>query len=109
MAGSGKEPRDHTLLLINGITDPKKTNGDLQRSLAPSGVVIDTMTVGQLLLDFGRKARNPIKKQLLVIPIMERNIYPGQGGTKSGMRKSGERLFLPMKHIFKFKNMCPMV
>jgi hypothetical protein len=59
VVGSGKEPRDHTLLLISGITDPKKTNGDLQRSLAPSGVVIDTSTVGQLLLDFGRKQETP--------------------------------------------------
>jgi hypothetical protein len=49
---------------------PTITSKDLQRDLLDSGIDTDASTVRRRLLEVGRKARKPVKKQLLT-PVME--------------------------------------
>ena len=50
---------------------PRKTSTDLQRELLATGVSVDSSTVRRRLIEAGRLARTPIKKQLLT-PAMKR-------------------------------------
>ena len=45
--------------------DPRKTSDDLQKDIAAAGFAISSSTVRRRLLEKGRKARRPLKKQLL--------------------------------------------
>ena len=58
-------PRDDTVIIRESIKNPKKTSADLQRDLSTSGVNISSSTVRRRLLEVGRFARKPLKKQLL--------------------------------------------
>lgn len=56
---------DDKLIVRNSVKDPRKTSKDLQRDLAAAGVHVDSSTVRRRLLEVGRTARRPLKKQLL--------------------------------------------
>ena len=56
---------DDRTILRNSLKDPRKISKDLQRDLAMAGVDIDSSTVRKRLLQAGRIARSPRKKQLL--------------------------------------------
>lgn len=58
-------PRDDSFLLRKSKLDPRKTSQDLQQDLAASGIVIHDSTVRRRLLENGRRAIRPQKKQLL--------------------------------------------
>lgn len=66
--------RDDKYLLRQSKLDPRKTSSDLQKDLATSGVHISSSTVRRRLLSVGRKARRPIKKQLLTKKMMEKRL-----------------------------------
>jgi DNA-directed RNA polymerase I, II, and III subunit RPABC1 len=57
-------PRTDQLLLRNSRLHPTVTSKDLRRNLLTSGIDTGASTVGRSFL-IGRKARKPIKKQLL--------------------------------------------
>ena len=54
--------RDDKMILQNTFKDLRKTSKDLQRHLANAGVNVDSSTVRKRLLEAGRKARSPSKK-----------------------------------------------
>ena len=54
--------------------DPRKTSSDLQRDFFCAGVVIDASTVRRRLLEVGRKARRPVKKQLLTAAMKKKRL-----------------------------------
>ena len=56
--------RDDLILLRNSKINPRKTSEDLKRDLDKSGVHMSSFTVRRRLLEKGRKARKPKKKQL---------------------------------------------
>lgn len=58
-------PRDDKMLLKNSIINPTKTSTELNTDLQYAGINIDPSTVRRRLLEFGRTARRPYKKQLL--------------------------------------------
>lgn len=64
-------PRTDKFLVRNSIMHPYKTSRDLQRELIATGVSVDSSTVRRRLIEAGRFARKPIKKQLLT-PAMKK-------------------------------------
>ena len=58
---------DDKMILQNSFKDLWKTSKDLQKDLAAAGVYVDLSTVRKQLLEAGRKARSPCKKQLLTV------------------------------------------
>jgi hypothetical protein len=56
---------DDRFLLRKSKLDPRKTSQELQQDLAESGIVIHDSTVRKRLLENGRRAICPQKKQLL--------------------------------------------
>src|ERR1700761_5380894 len=66
--------RDDRFLLRYSKQDPRKTSSDLQRDLSRAGVVIDASTVRRRLLEVGRKARRPVKKQLLTAAMKKKRL-----------------------------------
>ena len=59
---------DEKMILQSPFKDLRKTSKDLQRDLATVGEV-DSSTARNRLLEAGRKARSPCKKQLLTAAI----------------------------------------
>ncbi|MEM9078953.1 MAG: hypothetical protein AAGC43_18075 [Bacteroidota bacterium] len=57
--------RDDAYLLRESVKDPRKTSDALNRDLENKGIRISSSTVRRRLLAAGRRARRPIKKQLL--------------------------------------------
>ena len=58
-------PQDVKVMIRNSVENPKKTSKDLQRDLALAGVNVASSTVRRRLLEVGRTARRPLRKQLL--------------------------------------------
>jgi transposase len=67
-------PRTDELLLRNSRLHPTLTSKDLQRDLLTPGIDIDASTVRRTLLEDGRKAREPIKKQLLTSAMKQKRL-----------------------------------
>ena len=51
----------------NTFKDLRKTSKDLQRDLATAGINVDSSTIRKQLLEVGKKARSPCKKQLSTV------------------------------------------
>ena len=64
--------RDDKRILQNTFKDLRKTSKDLQRDLATAEVNMDSSTVRKRLLEAGRKARSPCKKQLLTVAMKKK-------------------------------------
>jgi hypothetical protein len=62
------------MLLRISKLDPRKTSIVLKKELEVSGVHIHSSTVRRRLLENGRRARKPIKKQLLTT-VMKKKRY----------------------------------
>jgi len=58
-------PQTVQMLITESEKDPRKTSHDLKRDLEMGGVFISARTVRRRLVEAGRMARRPIKKQLL--------------------------------------------
>ena len=57
--------RDDLTLLRNSKINPRKTSEELKRDSDETGVHVSSSTVRRQMLEKGRKARKPRKKQLL--------------------------------------------
>lgn len=66
--------RDEAFLMRQSKIDPKKTSADLQQDLAEHGVNIHDSTIRKRLIEMGRKAIRPQKKQLLTKSMMKKRI-----------------------------------
>lgn len=66
--------KEDALLLRNSKIHPTKTSDDLQKDLAFSGTSVHASTVRRRLLEVGRKARRPVKKQLLTAAMKRKRI-----------------------------------
>ena len=64
-------PRDEAFLLRDSKLHPRKTSYDLQQDLEKAGVKIHDSTLRRRLLEEGRRAVRPHKKQLLTAPMMK--------------------------------------
>ena len=84
--------RDDKMILQNTFRDLSKTSEDLQRDLATAGVNVDSSTVRKRLLEAGRKARSPSKKQLLTVAMKKKRLKLGTKYNKREKR-NGEKLF----------------
>ena len=66
--------RDDSFVIRNSVIDPKKTSVDLQSDLASAGVVVHDSTIRRRLLEVGRRAHKPLKKQLLTAVMMKKRL-----------------------------------
>lgn len=66
--------RDESFILRNSKLNPKKTSYDLQQDLEKAGVKIHDSTIRRRLLEGGRKAVRPQKKQLLTEAMMKKRL-----------------------------------
>ena len=82
--------RDDKMILQNTFRDLRKTSKDLQRDLPTARVNKDSSTVRKRLLEAGRKARSPCKKQLLTVAMKKKRLKLGKNTIKGkrGMEKS---------------------
>lgn len=67
--------KDDVILLRNSKINPQKTSIDLKKDLESSGVHISDSTVRRRLLECGRKARRPVKKQLLTEGMKKKRLF----------------------------------
>lgn len=67
-------PRDEAFLLRESKIHPRKTSYDLQQDLEKAGVKIHDSTVRRRLLEGGRRAVRPQRKQLLTAPMMKKRL-----------------------------------
>uniref|UniRef100_A0A3Q3R911 Transposase Tc1-like domain-containing protein n=1 Tax=Monopterus albus TaxID=43700 RepID=A0A3Q3R911_MONAL len=58
-------PRDDAYLIRESAQDPRKTSDVLKVDLKEKGIEVSSSTVCRRLLEVGRKAYRPVKKQLL--------------------------------------------
>ena len=63
--------RDDQMIIRNSVKNPRKTSVDFKRDLSDAGVNVDSSTIRRRLIERGRLARRPKKKQLLT-PIMKK-------------------------------------
>jgi transposase len=66
--------RDDQRLLRSSRNDCRKTAVDLARELAETGVNVTPMTVRRRLIEAGRPARKPVKKQLLTVAMKAKRL-----------------------------------
>ena len=57
--------RDDAYLIRESVKDPRKTSDAIKTTLGEKGIKLSSSTVRTRLLDVGRKAYRPVKKQLL--------------------------------------------
>ena len=67
-------PRTDAYLLRESKLNPRKTSFELQKDLVSAGTVVDSSTVRRRLLAVGRRARRPIKKQLLTSKMKQKRL-----------------------------------
>ena len=58
-------PRDDAYLIRESVKDPRKTSDAIKTTLGEKGIEISSSAVRRRLLEVGRKAYRPVKKQLL--------------------------------------------
>lgn len=61
--------RDDVILLRESKRDPRKTSDSIAKDLKDRGIEVSSSTVRRRLLECGRRARRPLKKQLLTKPM----------------------------------------
>ena len=74
----------------------------LRKDLLSSGVNVSSSTVRRRLIECGRMARRPVKKQLLTANMKKKRLNWAKN-TETGLQPIGEKCFLAMKAIFWFK------
>lgn len=67
--------RDDAVLLRLSKLNPRKTSDMLRKDLEMTGVHLDSSTVRRRLLEGGRKARKPMKKQLLTTSMKKKRLF----------------------------------
>ena len=58
-------PKDDAYLIRESVKNPRKTSDAIKTTLGEKGIEISSSTVRRRLLEVGRKAYRPVKKQLL--------------------------------------------
>ena len=91
--------RDDLILLRNSKINSRKTNEKMKRDLDESGVHVSLSTVRRQLLEKGRKARKPKKKQLLTAA-MKKKRFNWAKNTKTGLKMIGAVSSFETKVIF---------
>lgn len=93
-------PRDDAYLLRQSKKDPRKTSDALNSDLKSLGIQISSSTVRRRLIAVGRKARRPIKKQLLT-KLMKEKRYKWAKKYKDWSKEQWRKvLFTDESHFF---------
>ena len=66
--------KDDAYLIRSSKLNPEKNSFDLQKDLEATGVKIDASTLRRRLLECGKKARRPVRKQLLTSPMKKKRL-----------------------------------
>ena len=94
--------RDNIRILRESKKDSRRTSYMLRKDLLSSGVNVSSSTVRRRLIECGRMARRPVKKQLLTANMKKKRLDWAKH-TETGLQPIGEKCFLAMKAIFWFK------
>ena len=92
-------PRTDAYLLRESKFNPRKTSFQLQQDLVSAGVMADFSTVRRRLLAVGRKAKGPIKKQLLTTK-MKNKRFIWTKNIKTGHVNNGVKFYFLMRVTF---------
>ena len=96
-----KTTKRHDLILLrNRKINPRKTSEELKRDLDKSGVHVSSSTVRRRLLEKGRKARKPKKKQLLTAAIKKKRFKWAKKHKDWSEDDWSRVLFLDESHFF---------
>ena len=95
-------PKDDLILVRNSKKDSRKTSFDLQKDLESAGVRISSSTVRRRLLEADRKAKKPLKKNLLTKRMKKKRLHWAKAH-KTWTIKTGRKHCLRRKVIFSFK------
>ena len=66
--------RDNIRILRESKKDPRRTSDMLRKDLLSSGVNVSSSTVRRRLIECGRMARRPVKKQLLTANMKKKKL-----------------------------------
>jgi len=91
------------MIMRNSVKDPRKTSVDLNRDFSAAVVNAHSSTIRRMLIERGRIARRPKKKQLLTTVIKKKRLQWAKN-KKNGINKNGDGLYSLTKVILKFKD-----
>jgi len=94
---------DDRYILQQSRIDPKKTSDALERDLSTHRIDVSSSTVRRRLLEAGRPARKPYRKQLLTTAMKKRDLH-GLTITRAGQKKTGQRLCSLTSRTLRFKD-----
>ena len=77
----------------------KKTSVDLKRDLSAAGVNVDSSTIRRRLIERGRLARRPKKKQLLTPIMKKKRLQWAKKHKKWGLQKWRQVIFSDESHF----------
>ena len=66
---------DDKVIVRKSIIDPRKTSFDIQRDLQAAGITVSPQTIRRRLIDAGRRAVRPLKKQLLTEAMRKKRLH----------------------------------
>ena len=93
-------PKDDAYLIRESVKDPRKTSDAIKTTLGEKGIEISSSTVCRRLLEVGRKAYRPVKKQLLT-KTMKTKCYKWGPKYKNWTKEDWRRvIFSDETHMF---------
>ena len=91
--------RDDQMIIRNSVKNPRKTSVDLKRDLSDAGVNVDSSTIRRRLIERGRLARRPKKKQLLTPIMKKKRLQWAKKHKKWGLQKWRQVIFSDESHF----------
>ena len=91
--------RDDQMIIRNSVKNPRKTSVDLKRDLSDGGVNVDSSTIRRRLIERGRLARRPKKKQLLTPIMKKKRLQWAKKHKKWGLQKWRQVIFSDESHF----------
>ena len=91
--------RDDQMIIRNSVKNPRKTSVDLKRDLSAAGVNVDSSTIRRRLIERGRLARRPKKKQLLTPIMKKKRLQWAKKHKKWGLQKWRQVIFSDESHF----------
>jgi len=91
--------RDDQMIMRNSVKDPRKTSVDLRRGLSAAGVNVYSSTIRRRLIERGRIARRPKKKQLLTTVMKKKRLQWAKKHKKWDQQKWRQVIFSDESHF----------
>jgi len=87
------------MMMRNSVKDPRKTSVDLKRDFSAAGVNVHSSTIRRRLIERGRIARRPNKKQLLTTLMNKKRLQWPKKHKKWDQQKWRQVIFSDESHF----------